>query len=200
MFKVLFLNEVVMWWLSAGLILDEVSVFQGQTCFNFHPFLRLSSRGLRNLQAFLFMSLIRNVGEMYGHHRVVLFGIYTICSPLPLSHLCNNCFFWTPKNLSCMCADLLGQKSRGTAVTATGKMTSPKGYAKINTSESIYSIPKPPFHFQIFTTASWSLKIKQKSTFDLLSSLKVDFRPQTPCIVDWFVAPYLWIDNHPTFN
>lgn len=83
-----------------------------------------------------------------------------------------------------MCADLLGQKSRGTAVTATGKMTSLKGYAKINTSESIYSIPKPPFHFQIFTTASWSLKIKQKSTFDLLSSLKVDFLPQNPCIVD----------------
>lgn len=75
----------------------------------------------------------------------------------------------------CMCRDLLGQKSRATTVMATGNMTSPRGYASINTSECIYSIPKPLFHFRIYTTASWSGKIKQKYKFDLLSSLKVDF-------------------------
>lgn len=67
-----------------------------------------------------------------------------------------------------MCAELLGQKSRATAVTATGKMTSPRGYARINTHECLYSIPKTPLQVHIYTKASWSERYK----FDLLSSLK----------------------------
>lgn len=61
----------------------------------------------------------------------------------------------------------------------TMMMTSLGGYAKTNTSESSYSIPKLPSRFPGFTAASWSLQTQLKSIFYLLFSSNADFLAST---------------------
>lgn len=180
-------------WLSVKLVLKKVDAFQGRVCLNFHLSLLLGWWGFEMsivpLNSWLCLFHIQKcwlstVNFFCGPISEYLTWQHLLTRPVVqhrLKHLRNMSNFRTSRNSCtravCVCCLIYWAKRSGATAMMMMMMTSLGGYAKINTSESSYSIPQPPSRFQGFTAASWSLQTRLKSIFHLLSSSKADFFP-----------------------